>query len=178
MQGPELRIRPAAASEAAQLTGLVMRSKAYWGYGAEFLRQAAAELTVSEQDIAERKVSVAERDERPVGISVLDLAEPAELVALFVEPDAIGRGVGRALLAHELERARAAGVDSVLIESDPNAEPFYRAHGAEPIGERRSPATGRQLTLLRLRVPEGSRAADQSSALIRHNDAGQNPSAR
>ena len=99
-------------------------------------------------------MSVAELNERPVGISVLDLAEPAELVALFVEPDVIGRGVGRALLAHELNRARAAGMDSVLIESDPNAEPFYRAHGAEPIANRTAPTTGRQLTLLRLRVPK------------------------
>jgi GNAT superfamily N-acetyltransferase len=153
-QAPELLIRPAAASEAAELTALVMRSKAYRGYTAEFLRQATPELTVSEQDIAEGKVSVAELDERPVGISVLDLAEPPELAALFVEPDVIGTGVGRALLAHELERARAAGVDSVLIESDPNAEPFYRAHGAEPIGARTSPTTGRQLTLLRPRVPK------------------------
>jgi GNAT superfamily N-acetyltransferase len=173
MQGPELLIRPAAVSEAAQLTALVMRSKAYWGYSADFLRQAAPELTVSEQDIVAGKVSVAERDERPVGISVLDLAEPPELVALFVERDMIGRGVGGALLAHALERARAAGVDSVLIESDPNAEPFYRAHGAEPIGERTSTTTGRQLTLLRLRVPD-----DQSSALIRHSDSVRNPSAR
>ena len=154
MQALELLIRPADASEAAQLIALVIRSKAHWGYSAEFLQQAAPELTVSEQDIAEGKVSVAELNERPVGISVLDLAEPAELVALFVEPDVIGRGVGRALLAHELNRARAAGVDSVLIESDPNAEPFYRAHGAEPIANRTSSTTGRQLTLLRLRVPK------------------------
>jgi hypothetical protein len=40
----------------------------------------------------------------------------------------------------------------VLIESDPNAEPFYRAHGAMEIGHRTSPTTGRDLTLLRLPV--------------------------
>jgi GNAT superfamily N-acetyltransferase len=170
-QSPELLIRPAAASEAAQLTALVMRSKAYWGYTAEFLRQAAPELTVSEQDIAEGKVSVAERDERPVGISVLDLAEPPELAALFVEPDVIGTGVGRALLAHELERARAAGVDSVLIESDPNAEPFLpsprsRTDRGEDIADHRTPADAATPA-----GAQGSRAAVQLSALIRHNDS-------
>jgi GNAT superfamily N-acetyltransferase len=148
----QLMIRGAATSEAPQLTALVMRSKAYWGYSPEFLDQAAPELTVSELDIADGKVSVAELAERPVGVSILDLADPPELVALFVEPEAIGTGIGRALLRHALERAQGAGVDNVLIESDPNAEPFYRAHGAMEIGHRTSPTTGRDLTLLRLPV--------------------------
>jgi hypothetical protein len=68
-------IRPASISEAARLSELVMRSKAYWGYSPEFLEQAAPELTVSEQEIADGKVSVAELHERPVGVSVLDLAD-------------------------------------------------------------------------------------------------------
>lgn len=147
-----LLIRPAAGSEAAQLTGLVVRSKAHWGYSAEFIAQAAPELTVTEEEIADGKVSVAELDGRPVGVSVLDLSDPPELVALFVEPDLIGKGVGRALLKHELARAQSAGVESVLIESDPNAEPFYRSQGAVPTGHRTSPTTGRELTLLRLPV--------------------------
>lgn len=148
----QLVIRAAAVSEAHLLTALMMRSKAYWGYSPEFLEQAAPELTVSEQDIAEGNVSVAELAGRPVGMSMLDLAEPPELVALFVEPDMIGTGVGRALLRQALERARTAGVESLLIESDPNAEPFYRAHGAVEIGRRTSSTTGRELTLLRLPV--------------------------
>jgi hypothetical protein len=86
---PALRllIRPAAVSEAAELTALVMRSMAYWGYSGEFLEQAAPELAVSEQEIADGMVSVAELDKRPVGVSVRDLADRPELVALFVEPD-------------------------------------------------------------------------------------------
>jgi GNAT superfamily N-acetyltransferase len=159
-------IRPAVTSEAPLLTALVMRSKAYWGYSREFLEQAAPELTVSEPDIADGKVSVAELARRRVGVSILDLADPPELVALFVEPEAIGKGIGRALLRHALERARGAGTDSVLIESDPNAESFYRAHGAIEIGRRRSPTTGRDLTLLRL--PIEALTANRSLANRRH----------
>lgn len=129
-----------------------MRSKAHWGYSTDFLERAAPELTVSEQDIADGKVSVAELDKRPVGFSVLDLADPPELVALFVEPDVIGKGLGRALLSHALEQAQSAGVECLLIESDPNAERFYRGHGAAAVGQRTSSTTGRQLTLLRLAV--------------------------
>jgi GNAT superfamily N-acetyltransferase len=142
-----------------------MRSKAHWGYSTDFLVRAAPELTVSEQHIADGEVSVAELDKRPVGFSVLDLADPPELVALFVEPDVIGKGLGRALLYHALEQAQNAGVESVLIESDPNAEPFYRAHGAAPVGQRTSPTTGRQLTLLRLAVSGQPDDEDRSQAL-------------
>lgn len=150
-----LLIRPAAASEADELTALVLRSKAHWGYSSAFLARAASELAVSGEEIADAKVSVAEIDGRPVAVSVLDLADPPELVALFVEPDFIGRRIGHALLQHALEQAESAGIESLLIESDPNAEPFYRAHGAIPIGHRTSPTTGRDLTLLRLARPSG-----------------------
>jgi len=159
-----LLIRPAVASEAADLTALVIRSKAYWGYSAEFMEQAASELSVTEQEIADGKVSVAEVDRRPVGVSVLDLHDPPELVALFVDPDLIGTGIGRALLQHALERARHAGLQSVLIESDPNAERFYRSQGATPIGQRTSPTTGRELTLLQLSVAAPTEARDSERA--------------
>ena len=43
-----------------------------------------------------------------------------------------------------------AGLDALLIESDPDAEPFYLAHGAERQGTRISSATGRELPLLRI----------------------------
>lgn len=146
-----LTIRPAAASEAAQLTELAVRSKGHWGYDADFMRRARPELAVSEADIEGGKVHVAERDARPVGLVTLALdADPPELAALFVEPAHIGRGVGATLLDHALERARVAGVASLVIESDPNAEAFYLARGAVRVGARRSASTGRLLPLLRM----------------------------
>ena len=76
--------------------------------------------------------------------------EAAELELLFVDPPAIGTGVGRALLLDALDRAREAGLGALTIESDPDAEPFYLAAGAARIGTRVSPATGRELPLLRI----------------------------
>jgi GNAT superfamily N-acetyltransferase len=71
---------------------------------------------------------------------------------LFVEPAAIGTGAGRALLRDALDRAREAGLTELVIESDPDAEPFYRSQGAEPVGTRTSWSTGRELPLLRIRT--------------------------
>jgi hypothetical protein len=50
--------------------------------------------------------------------------------------------------------ARALGAWRMRIESDPFAEPFYRAMGAERIGEAASDAIpGRLIPLLVLAVP-------------------------
>jgi GNAT superfamily N-acetyltransferase len=146
-----VRIRAARPGEEAALSALALRSKAHWGYDPDFLERARPELTLGAGDRERVQVRVAERDGRLVGFSALDPhADPPELVALFAEPDAIGTGVGRALLQRAREDAGAAGIEALVIESDPGAEAFYRSQGAVRIGERRSAGTGRALPLLRL----------------------------
>jgi GNAT superfamily N-acetyltransferase len=146
-----LLVRAAAVHEAPELTELSLRSKAHWGYDAEFMSAAREELTVQEDDIRTAIVVVAESRGRLVGFYALALDQGSpELTAMFVEPELIGQGVGRALMRHALDTASQSGVDSLLIESDPNAEAFYRSQGAVPIGQRRSRSTGRVLPLLRI----------------------------
>jgi len=94
-------------------------------------------------------VRVAERDGAVVGFAAVD-PEARELEMLFVDPGAIGTGAGGALLRDALAAAREAGLDALLIESDPDAEPFYRSQGAQPAGTRTSWSTGRELPLLRI----------------------------
>ncbi len=148
--GP-LVVRRAACGEAGQLTALALRSKALWGYDEQFMRLAAAELAVSEQDIAQRDVFVAQVGDVIAGFGGVDhAAQPPELDLLFVDPSHKGTGVGRALLRQALAAAHARGLSELLIVSDPNAEPFYRSQGAVRIGTQRSPSTGRELPLLRI----------------------------
>ena len=142
-------IRPARAGEESELTELAIRSKGHWGHDAAFLERARAELTVRPEHLERWIVRVAERDGAVVGLAAVDPGA-AELELLFVDPPAIGTGVGRALLLDALDRAREAGLGALTIESDPDAEPFYRAHGAEPAGTRTSSSTGRELPLLRI----------------------------
>ena len=142
--------RAARAGEAGPLSALALRSKAHWGYDEAFLEACREELAVAEADIAAGLVAVAEDAGAVLGFATVRLEAPAELEALFVDPAVMGKGAGRALVAWARETARAAGVASLLVESDPNAEPFYLRHGAVRIGERTSPSTGRALPLLRL----------------------------
>ena len=142
-----LVLRAARPGEAAALTELVMRSKAHWGYDAEFMRRVRPALIVDDSQLA--ATVVAEYDGRPAGVATLIGRPPeGELDLLFVDPWAIGLGVGKALFLDAAGRARAQEFTRLLIESDPYAEAFDLHMGAARIGERVSSATGRSLPLL------------------------------
>ena len=66
----------------------------------------------------------------------------------------MGTGVGRALFEDAVRRAAALGAEVVGIESDPNAEGFYRRMGARRVGEISYPIDGqrRMLPLLVVEV--------------------------
>lgn len=126
------RLRPARSGEAALLSALALRSKGHWDYDAAFLEACRAELTLHDDELAARRTVVAElADGRIAGFGTLEGTAPTgELGMLFVDPDAIGRGVGRALLGHLVAAARALGFTLLTIDADPNAEAFYLAAGA------------------------------------------------
>jgi GNAT superfamily N-acetyltransferase len=125
-------VRSARRDEAAELTGLVLRSKAHWGYPADFLAACREELTLSADACGSGSVRVAERPGgRLVGVSQVVGAGPrAELALLYVDPDLIGHGVGRLLAEDAARRARGRGVDELVIDADPHAESFYLRLGA------------------------------------------------
>src|SRR3546814_1487804 len=71
-----------------------------------------------------------------------DRRDEAEISLLFVEPAAIGRGIGRALWEHAVAKARREGLRRLKVLSDPFALGFYRAVGATLSGKIRSPVRG------------------------------------
>lgn len=155
-EAPRPVIRAARAGEAALLSALALRSKGHWGYDADFLAACREELTLAEDELGARRTRVAEMDGEILGLSTLEGTPPVgELGMLFVEPAAIGRGVGRLLMEDVLEQAHAAGFTRLRIDADPSAEPFYLAAGAVRVGEVPSASVpGRVLPLLELEVPQ------------------------
>ncbi|MFJ3914080.1 GNAT family N-acetyltransferase [Streptomyces vinaceus] len=128
-----VKLRAGRPGEAEELTALVLRSKAHWGYDAAFLAACAPELRIPTGEVARRRIVVAEDafDGRVLGLASLEGGPPvARLGLLFVEPGAIGRGVGRRLYRDALRRAAALGFRRLLIDADPHAAGFYRAMGA------------------------------------------------
>ncbi|MBC2874001.1 MULTISPECIES: GNAT family N-acetyltransferase [Streptomyces] len=128
-------IRRAEVSDARALTRLVRSSRAYRGRYAPMVER----YTVGPDYVVAHEVYVAEAEDPSAGPGGLVgfyalLLDPHELDLMFVADAAQGRGVGRALVTHMKERARAAGLTWVRVVSHPPAEGFYRSVGAVPMG--------------------------------------------
>ena len=77
---------------------------------------------------------VVELGGRIVGVAYIhvDKAEPevqAHIHALYLAPEAIGKGVGRRLLGLMLDFARNAGAKAVTLDSTLTAQDFYKRFG-------------------------------------------------
>ena len=135
-------IRPARVEEARLLSDLALRSKAHWGYSAEFIEQCREELSYSEQQLRAEHMRffVIESLQRVAGFYALKRlsANEMELEAMFVEPASIGEGFGRLLIDHAKSVASAMGAKRLVIQSDPYAQHFYVAAGGVVIGTRES----------------------------------------
>lgn len=127
-----LLIRGARLDEVEALSALCLRSKAHWGYDADFMARCVPHLRVSPGAIRKRLAFVATVAGRPAGVYQLSIAgQIAELDLMFVDPPAIGTGVGRRLYRHAEKVAREAGCRELTIVADPFAATFYAAMGAQ-----------------------------------------------
>lgn len=125
-----MTIRRATAQDAARLSSMVQTSGAYRGMYAPMV----AGYRVTPEYIRRHEVFAAvDGADRLLGFYALIL-RPAELDLAFVADEAQGAGIGRSLLDHMLDRARAAGLTEVRVVSHPPAERFYRRMGAERVG--------------------------------------------
>ena len=99
-------------------------------------------LGLAPEAIGEDRVRVARIGARTAGVvqigAVTDGA--CELDLLFIDPQAIGTGVGRLLYAWATQTARQRGARRMTILSDPFARGFYEAMGARHVGDRPSDA--------------------------------------
>ena len=149
-----LTIRNARQDEAALLTDIAKRSKAYWGYDEKFMAKCQEELTVKSKNIGKDDSAhvVAEKENKVIGFYALQNIDGKEfeLGALYVAAEHIKTGVGYELMAHAKNRAAALGGRTIIIQSDPNAIGFYTASGAIHVGTRKSLRTDRDLPLLRI----------------------------
>jgi N-acetylglutamate synthase-like GNAT family acetyltransferase len=145
-------IRQARPEECGVLTEVAMRSKAHWGYDAEFMRNVRADLEViPEKFMPGFQVYVLENEAGIMGFYSLRPADAEAIILedLFIEPKHIGCGYGKLLWEHSLAVARSLGYRKLTLVSDPYAESFYAHLGAVRIGEAESNAlAGRMLPLM------------------------------
>ena len=126
-----LVIRPALSDERPALEALQMRASLIWEEYREDLAAHPEDVCLTQNAIEELRVRVAMMDGAVVGFSetVLTSEREWELEGLFVEPDAMRRGVGGRLLDDLFELARRAGVARIRVIAEPHAAAFYERNG-------------------------------------------------
>ncbi len=155
----EIQVRAARPDEASDLSALALRSKAHWGYEQSFLNACRDELSYSYEQInnAQFEFHIFELVQNTVAFYALefDPTNIAELEAMFVEPEYIGCGLGRALFLHATSRCRARDTNRLIIQADEFAAEFYTSMGAIQGGFRESGSiSGRQLPLFEFNLSD------------------------
>ena len=139
-----LRARP---TDDARLRAIAEAAKGHWGYDADRVRGWAVELDLPHD------VWIA-WDGAPalgwVGVT-RSSAQRYELDDLWIDPPAIGRGVGTELFRFACDQARKAGASFLRWQAEPHAVGFYERMGATTVGEARS-EWGRMLPLMQVEL--------------------------
>lgn len=147
-----VRARP---EDAEALTEIAFAAKRHWGYPEHWIQSWRDVLTIRPELIAANVAYAAMEDDRALGVYLLTQeSDGLDLGHLWVLPEAMGRGIGRALFEHAVEQAKSLRFSVIKIEADPNAEGFYLHMGAKRIGTNVSEIDGarRELPLLIYRM--------------------------
>jgi GNAT superfamily N-acetyltransferase len=132
----QISIRAARSDEQHMLESLQWRASLSNRGDRDALLANPDAIALPLEQIAEGCVFVAERDGVVAGFAAL-LPRPdggAELDALFVEPDLWKRGIGRQLVDHIAEVARARSASFLHVVGNPHAEGFYLSCGFRVTG--------------------------------------------
>jgi N-acetylglutamate synthase-like GNAT family acetyltransferase len=152
-----LQIRRASTEDHPKLTRLAHDAKRHWGYPDHWIEHWEDALTITPEYIEANPVFVAEEDEHIVGFYAMVVrGDQAELDHMWVSPDHMGTGVGKALFIHAMRAAAGRNISEVEILSDPNAEGFYQKMGAYRNGESISEIDGQPRVLPRLTIDPAS----------------------
>lgn len=151
-----MEITWAEPRDADALTGIAFAAKRHWGYPERWIAAWRDALTITPEYVRRHEVHVATVKGEAVAFYALEgTGGTLELGHLWVLPESMGSGIGRALFEHALDRAYSLDAAVLEIESDPNAERFYRLMGARRVGETASEVEdeSRTLPLLAVDVP-------------------------
>ena len=124
-------IRQANPSEQRVLEELQRRASLNNPGDRDALLEYPDAIAVPIEQIATGRVFVAEQNGAIVGFAAVVPRDDdgAELDALFVEPHQWKRGIGRSLVEHCVDIARARGASFLHVIGNPHAKGFYLACG-------------------------------------------------
>ncbi|MDN3643334.1 GNAT family N-acetyltransferase [Lutimonas halocynthiae] len=145
-----MKFRPAEIKDIEALNHISLASKRYWNYPEEWIRRWKDDLRISELDLIDLEIRVVTIDDQIKGFCAIREADSYyEVEHLWLRPDTIGKGLGKALLLASLESAVNKDLP-ILVEADPNAEVFYKKQGFVTYDKKESFPKGRYLPLMKM----------------------------
>jgi GNAT superfamily N-acetyltransferase len=136
-------IVPAKPEHADALTKITLAAKRHWNYPEHWMQIWLPMLVILPDYISTHETWMAQVNSRPVAYySLKQTANELWLDNLWVLPEHMGRGIGKQLFQHAIERGCSYGASVLKIEADPNAESFYKRMGAKKIDEHHGEVAG------------------------------------
>lgn len=147
-----MNILKAETEDSELLTTITKRSKAYWGFSEEILKEWEHLLSISKDYIEKNMVYKLVENENVIGYySYFSIDEKTiKLDNLFILPEFIGKGFGKTLMNDFLEKANRLGIKKITLDAEPNAENFYKTFGFETVGQLESSIKDRYLPIMEL----------------------------
>lgn len=136
------------------LTQITKSSKAYWNYSDELLKKWENDLTITSIYIEENETYKLVLNEKVIGYYSFFAteSETVKLDNIFVLPDFIGKGFGKALMEHFFEKCRKLNFRKIILDSEPNAENFYKQFGFKTVDRLQSSIKDRFLPIMEISI--------------------------
>lgn len=149
-----MTIKQASIHDSEDLTEITKKSKAYWGYSDEQIALWSEVLTITKEYMETSSIYKLVVDAKIIGYYsfIYENKHTVKLDNLFVLPDFIGKGFGKILLDDFLLHINDKGIKKVILQSDPNAEMFYKRFGFIKTGQIETSIKDRYLPVMELNI--------------------------
>lgn len=149
-----MEIIKAEIADSEILTAVTKKSKAYWGFSDDILKEWEHLLTITKDYIEKNEVYKLVQNDQIIGYySYFSTDENTiKLDNIFILPDFIGKGFGKILMNDFLKNLKQLGINKVTLDAEPNAEKFYKTFGFETIGQLESSIKDRYLPIMELQI--------------------------
>jgi N-acetylglutamate synthase-like GNAT family acetyltransferase len=126
-----MKIEKSKKNDHLNMSEITFAGKAFWGYEKEQLEKWRNDLTITQDYIENNETFKLIVDDEIIGYySILKLENKTiKLDNLFLLPKFIGKGYGKLLMNHCIKKAKEANMKKIILDSEPNAELFYKSFG-------------------------------------------------
>ena len=146
-------IEKATKTDIRILTLITKKSKAYWGYSEKQILEWSNLLTITNEYLEKNYVFKLIDNYKIIGYySYFYDSDSIILDNLFILPEFIGKGFGKILMHHFLNKVKDSQLKRILLDSEPNAEKFYTKFGFIKIGEIKTSIPDRFLPVMELQL--------------------------